>query len=216
MLYFNNIGGLKMNIRRYLITVFLVVHGLILHAQKMETIEDYNAMYNHYSSCNEKKSTVSPWLINGAFVEKGYGYIGLPVANDSVNTIPFIYYKGRVIFCDDDYEMVTAYERAFCHESTGYDSLKAVIHMNCIGELDDTIKVNTYLSSFPLEWILCCYDDNNMASRIYRVTEDSKGNYVVSLDTYGYYLSYNIVGEKDVNRVKHSLLKKHKKIYGRL
>ena len=35
-----------MNIKRYLITFFLVVHGLILHAQKMETIEDYNAMYN--------------------------------------------------------------------------------------------------------------------------------------------------------------------------
>lgn len=44
MLYFNNIGGLKMNIKRYLIIVFLVVHGLILHAQKMETIEDYNAI----------------------------------------------------------------------------------------------------------------------------------------------------------------------------
>lgn len=204
-----------MNTKRCLIMAFIVLHGLILNAQKMETIEDYNAMYNLYSSCNRKKSMMSPWLINGILIEKGYGHIELPLANDSINTIPFIYYKGRVVFCDNDYEMAAAYEHAFCHESTGDDSCKAIILMKCIDELDDTIVVNTYQSSFPLEWILCSYDDD-MSSRIYRVTTDAKGNYVVSLDTYGYYLSFNIVRKRDMERVKHSLLKKHKKKYERL
>lgn len=201
-----------MDRKRIVIAMLGVMFAMNLAAQNIESPEEYSQYYNRYLLCHTKKAVVAPWLLNGILVEKGYGLMELHISDGHTDTVPFLYYKGCMSFVDSDYRKVTLYEKGFCHTNRGGTVKEVTLKMNCINESTGEFSVSMFVVSFPVEWVVCAYADENLSSHVYRITRDSGGEYVVSLDTYGYYLSYST----DDRRRKQSLMKKHVKCYGRL
>ena len=193
---------------KYFFVALLFISAKSSYAQEIEFIYDYYALYNQYSNCTTKHSITSPWLLNGTFVEYGYGYIGLPAKVGNIDTVSFLYFKGNMVFYDKDYNKLLQY----------YDtcSIEKDINlcMSCISRIfnSDSLIVTTYKPSFPFSWIFLKYGVDIFSS-IYRIIDDNKGNYLVSVDTHGRYRSYNIIDNKNIERIKKRLLKRYKKIY---
>ena len=193
---------------KYFFVALLFISAKSSYAQEIEFIYDYYALYNQYSNCTTKHSITSPWLLNGTFVEYGYGYIGLPAKVGNIDTVSFLYFKGNMVFYDKDYNKLLQY----------YDtcSIEKDINlcMSCISRIfnSDSLIVTTYKPSFPFSWIFFKYGVDIFSS-IYRIIDDNKGNYLVSVDTHGRYRSYNIIDNKNIERIKKRLLKRYKKIY---
>ena len=201
-------------IRYFYIATVVLLQNTMLTAQITTTIEEYNELYNQYSSCLEKRTVVAPWLCNGTIVIKGTGFVVLKTPEK--DTIPFLYHKGRMVFNLEHYDKLKVYENVTSHEDCiRYATAKDIfLSMSVFEENCDSIIINQYCATFPIHWILCCYEDYNLASRILRITSDCKGNYLVSLDTYGRYFSYTITQKNKEKQIKRRLRKKHKKMYG--
>ena len=158
-----------------------------------------------------RHSVTSPWLLNGTFVEYGYGYIGLPTKVGDIDTVSFLYFKGNIVFYDKDYNKLLQYS------DTCSIAGNIILSMNCISRIfnSDSLIITTYNPLFPFSWIFSKYGVD-ISSTIYKIIDDSKGNYLVSVDTYGRYRSYNIINGKNTERIKKRLLKRYEKIYGYL
>ena len=193
---------------KYFFVALLFISAKSSYAQEIEFIYDYYALYNQYSNCTTKHSITSPWLLNGTFVEYGYGYIGLPAKVGNIDTVSFLYFKGNMVFYDKDYNKLLQY----------YDTCSIEkdinLSMSCISRIfnSDSLIVTTYKPSFPFSWIFLKYGVDIFSS-IYRIIDDNNGNYLVSVDTHGRYRSYNIIDNKNIERIKKRLLKRYKKIY---
>lgn len=182
------------------------------YAQKIEFIWDYYALYNQYSNCMTRHSITSPWFLNGTFAKYGYGHIGLPTKTDNIDTVSFMYFKGNIVFYDKEYDKLLQYEDTCCNIEKD-----VVLSINCISRIfnSDSLIVNTYETLFPFSWIFSKHVIDIFSS-VYRIIDDNKGNYLVSVDTHGYCQSYNITNNKNAERIKKRLLKRHKEIYGSL
>ena len=201
--------------KKSFLTLLLLFSTAHLHAQNNTIINEYNSLYNEYASCAKKKSIVAPWLLNGRFVDYGEGEIRIKLSNGLYDTIPFIYHKGNMVFYESNYNKLLSYENDLCHDSKHNLCPQVQIVLNCFVLITDSIYSYIFETTFPLDWIICYYIDDQMYSTVYRITIDSKGNYIVSIDTYGYYLSYGIINERHSKKIKKHLLKKHLKKYGR-
>ena len=193
---------------KYFFVALLFISAKSSYAQKIEFIYDYYALYNQYSNCTTKHSITSPWLLNGTFVEYGYGYIGLPAKVGNIDTVSFLYFKGNMVFYDKDYNKLLQYS------DTCSIARDIVLSMNCISRIfnSDSLIITTYNPLFPFSWIFSKYGVD-ISSSIYKIIDDGNGNYLVSVDTYGRCRSYNIINDKNTERIKKRLLKRYKKIY---
>lgn len=201
----------RIDIKYYFVTLLFITSVKSSYSQKVEFIYDYYALYNQYSNCTMRHSVTSPWLLNGTFVEYGYGYIGLPTKVGDIDTVSFLYFKGNIVFYDKDYNKLLQYS------DTCSIAGNIILSMNCISRIfnSDSLIITTYNPLFPFSWIFSKYGVD-ISSTIYKIIDDSKGNYLVSVDTYGRYRSYNIINGKNTERIKKRLLKRYKEIYGYL
>jgi hypothetical protein len=193
---------------KYFFVALLFISAKSSYAQEIEFIYDYYALYNQYSNCTTKHSITSPWLLNGTFVEYGYGYIGLPAKVGNIDTVSFLYFKGNMVFYNKDYNKLLQYS------DTCSIARDIVLSMNCISRIfnSDSLIITTYNPLFPFSWIFSKYGVD-ISSSIYKIIDDGNGNYLVSVDTYGRCRSYNIINDKNTERIKKRLLKRYKKIY---
>lgn len=201
----------RIDIKYYFVTLLFITSVKSSYSQKVEFIHDYYALYNQYSNCTMRHSVTSPWLLNGTFVEYGYGYIGLPTKVGDIDTVSFLYFKGNIVFYDKDYNKLLQYS------DTCSIAGNIILSMNCISRIfnSDSLIITTYNPLFPFSWIFSKYGVDIFSS-VYRIIDDNKGNYLVSVDTHGYCQSYNITNNKNAERIKKRLLKRHKEIYGSL
>lgn len=201
----------RIDIKYYFVTLLFITSVKSSYSQKVEFIYDYYALYNQYSNCTMRHSVTSPWLLNGTFVEYGYGYIGLPTKVGDIDTVSFLYFKGNIVFYDKDYNKLLQYS------DTCSIAGNIILSMNCISRIfnSDSLIITTYNPLFPFSWIFSKYGVD-ISSTIYKIIDDSKENYLVSVDTYGRYRSYNIINGKNTERIKKRLLKRYEKIYGYL
>ena len=129
---------------KYFFVALLFISAKSSYAQKIEFIYDYYALYNQYSNCTTKHSITSPWLLNGTFVEYGYGYIGLPAKVGNIDTVSFLYFKGNMVFYDKDYNKLLQY----------YDTCSIEkdinLSMSCISRIfnSDSLKFIFYLFQY--------------------------------------------------------------------
>lgn len=202
--------------------IVLIIVALLLFVQSSRCqgsincyySDDYSSLYNKYSHLDKKHFLVASWLHNGMYVEKGFGHIGLPTLGDNTDTVPFIYCKGCMVFNEKDFNKLNEFCTANC-QINEYRGSEITLSMTCLKQMQetDTLIVNKFETRFPSMWIVCLWD-NSLGGRVFRITADNDGNYIVSVDTFGYYRSIHIEKERNIDRKIRQLLKTHIKIYG--